>query len=162
MELVVDKLVKELETFARTNSSDGGIEDILTIESIYWGDPGILPVYNYPTFLVQPVRDVPLSETTGYEIRNLEVLITCAIDFREYFEVDTDEATGDRKLVQTALALNRWLRKTANRRLDGEAGNVREVAINTTAYIPEMRGEVVTKTAQLTLIVTKQYQRVER
>lgn len=159
MELVVDKLVRELETLSETPVNDGGIAEILKIESVYFGDPGIIPVWLYPAILVQPIRDAPVSETTGYEVRSLEVLISLIIDSREFFEKDVEEAKGDRKLTQAALAMRKWLRRTANRRLDGEAGNVREVAVDATNYMVEVRGSVIAKSAQLTLAVNKQYQR---
>lgn len=157
MELVIDKLIAELNTFAETSTSDGGISDIIKIESVYFGDPGIIPVWLYPAFLVQPIRDAPVSETTGYEVRNLEVLISLVIDSREFFEKDVQEAKGDRKLTQAAGAMRQWLRRTANRRLDGEAGNVREVSVADTNYMVEVRGQVIAKSAQLTLTVNKQY-----
>jgi hypothetical protein len=159
MEQVIDKLRSELTTLSETSESDGGIAEILAIQSIYFGDPGIIPVWLYPAILVQPIRDAPVSETTGYEIRNLEVLISLIIDSREFFEKDVEEAKGDRKLTQAALAMRKWLRRTANRRLDGEAGNVREVAVDATNYMVEVRGSVIAKSAQLTLAVNKQYQR---
>lgn len=157
MEAVVDKLIEELETFSNTSSADGGIEDIIKIEAVYFGDPGIIPQWLYPAILVQPIRDAPVSETTGYEIRNLEVLISLIIDSREFFEKDVEEAKGDRKLTQAAGAMRQWLRRTANRQLDGEAGKVREVAIDATNYMVEVRGSVIAKSAQLTLTANKQY-----
>lgn len=161
MELVIDKVLRELRTFAETPVEDGGMSEVMDIEAFYFGDPGILPVYNYPAFLVQPIRDVPESETTGYEIRNLEVLISLVIDAREFFDKDTEEATGDRQLVQAALALRKWLRTVANRHLDGEAGNVREVTVSDTNYMVEARTPVIAKSAQLTLTVNKQYAKVK-
>lgn len=159
MEQVIDKLRNELTVLSETPESEGGIAEILGIQSIYFGDPGIIPVWLYPAILVQPIRDAPVSETTGYEIRNLEVLISLIIDSREFFEKDVEEAKGDRKLTQAAMAMRKWLRRTANRRLDGEAGNVREVAVDATNYMVEVRGSVIAKSAQLTLTVNKQYQR---
>jgi|SRR5687768_18314672 len=157
MEQVVDKVIRELDIFRQASQVDGGIAGIMDIEAIYFGDPGILPVYNYPAFTVQPLRDAPDSETTGYEIRNLEVLITLVIDAREFFDKDVEEATGDRKLVQVAFALRRWLRSVANRQLDGEAGPVREVVVSDTNYVAEARDPVIAKSAQVTLMVNKQY-----
>lgn len=157
MEIVVDKVISELTLLSETSSSDGGIADILKVESVYFGDPGIIPVWLYPAILVQPIRDAPVSETTGYEIRNLEVLISLIIDSREFFEKDAEEAKGDRKLTQAAGAMRQWLRRVANRRLDGEAGSVREVAVDATNYMVEVRGQVIAKSAQLTLTVNKQY-----
>src|SRR5574338_298806 len=142
MELVVDKLISELNSFAETSSADGGIADIIKVESVYFGDPGIIPVWLYPAILVQPIRDAPVSETTGYEIRNLEVLISLIIDSREFFDKNVEEAKGDRQLTEAAGAMRRWLRSVANRRLDGEAGQVREVAVDATNYAVEVRGSV--------------------
>ncbi len=159
MEAVIDKLRSELTALSEASESDGGIAEILEIQSIYYGDPGIIPVWLYPAILVQPISDAPVSETTGYEVRNLQVLISLVIDSREFFEKDVEEAKGDRKLTQAALAMRKWLRRTANRRLDGEAGNVREVAVDATNYMVEVRGSVIAKSAQLTLAVNKQYQR---
>ena len=82
MEEVIDSIVAQLGTFKNTLSSGGGCLDILPIEAVYWGDPGVIPVNSYPCFTVQPVRDVPNIETTGYEVRDLEVLITLPISCR--------------------------------------------------------------------------------
>jgi hypothetical protein len=159
MEQVVDKIIAELNSIAETPVADGGIAEILKIESVYYGDPGIIPVWLYPAILEQPIRDAPLSETTGYEIRNLEILISLIINSTEFFEKDVEEAKGDRKLTQAADAIRKWLRRVANRRLDGEAGNVREVAVDATNYMVEVRGSVIAKSAQITLTVNKQYEK---
>jgi hypothetical protein len=157
MEAVTDKLIAELKTFSETAQEDGGLVGILDIQSIYFGDPGIIPVYLYPAIFVQPMRDDPVGETTGYEIRGLEILLSLEIDAREFFDMTVEEAKGDRQLTQAATAMRKWLRRVANRRLDGEAGNVREVAIDNIAYNPAARGTVITKSAQLTAAVNKQY-----
>jgi hypothetical protein len=160
MELVTDKLISELNDWSTKPQADGGIADILKIESVYFGDPGIIPVWLYTAIMVQPIVDDPASETTGYEIRNLELLITLVINSTEFFDKDVEEATGDRKLVQAAGSMRAWLRRVANRRLDGEAGNVREVVVDATRYMVEVRGSVIAKSAQLTLTVNKQYDKV--
>ena len=159
MELVVDKLIAELNALSETPVDNGGIAEIFKIESVYFGDPGVIPVWLYPAILVQPIRDAPVSETTGYEVRSLEVLISLVIDSREFFEKDVEEAKGDRKLTQAAGAMRQWLRSVANRRLDGQAGNVREVSVADTNYMVEVRGSVIAKSAQLTLNVNKQYEK---
>jgi hypothetical protein len=158
MEQVVDKLVAELNTFKATASASGGCSDVLNIEAVYWGDPGLIPSELYPCFTVEPVRDAPEKETTGYEIRDLVVTITVLIDLREYFDSSVDEAEGDRKLVQTMSLLQRWLRRTANRQMDGLAG-VREVKVSSTDYNGQVRGSVIAKTAQVSLTVNRQYSR---
>jgi hypothetical protein len=158
MEEVTDKLVSELGLFKDADSADGGCADILTIEAVYFGDPGVIPVNSYPCFTVQPEMDEPDSETTGYEVRNLRILITLLIDAREYFNASVEEASGDRKLVQTMGLLRAWLRRTANRRMDGLTG-VREVAISRTDYLVQVRDDVVAKSAQTNVTVNRQYRR---
>lgn len=158
MEQVTDKIVSELILFKDTDSADGGCRDTMTIEAVYFGDPGVIPVNSYPCFTVQPEQDVPVSETTGYEVRDLRLLVTLLIDAREFFNADVNEATGDRQLVRTMGLLRKWLRRTANRRLDGMDG-VREVAIDSTDYLVQVRDDVVAKSAQINVTVNRQYRR---
>ncbi len=158
MEAVVDKIVSEITLFTETPSVDGGCSDIITIASVYWGDPGILPVNAYPAFTVQPVRELEDIETTGYEVMNLDVLITLLVDSREYWNADVIEASGDRKMTQVMQNLRRWFRKDSNRSLDGMAG-IREVRTSATDYLVQVRDSVVAKSAQVTLTVNQQYQR---
>lgn len=158
MEQVTDKLIAELTLFKDADAVDGGCADIMTIEAVYFGDPGVIPVNSYPCFTVQPVQDTPQEETTGYEVRDLTVLITLLIDAREYFNADALEANGDRKLVQTMGNLRAWLRRTANRRMDGLAG-VREVKVTSTEYLVQVRDSVVAKSAQVSVTVNRQYAR---
>jgi len=158
MEEVVDVIVSELTSLKDTTSANGGCSDIMTIEAVYWGDPGIIPVNSYPCFTVQPVRDLPDIETTGYEVRDLEVLITLLIDSREYWDATVLEATGDRQLVQVMEKVRNWFRTDTNRSLGGLMGT-REVRASTTDYMVQVRGSVLAKSAQVTLTVNKQRQR---
>lgn len=158
MEAVVDKIIEELTTFKDTDFADGGCADILGIEAIYFGDPGVIPVNSYPCFTVQPDRDIPEAETTGYEMRDHTILVTLLIDSREYWNADVLEATGDRKMVQVMENLRRWFRRKANRSLDGLSG-VREVGVSTTDYFISVRDSVIAKSAQITLTVNRQYSR---
>jgi hypothetical protein len=160
VEQVVDAIIAELQTLVETDSLGGGISDILTVEDIYWGDPGILPVNSYPAFLVQPVRDLPDIETTGYEVRDLEVLVTLLIDSRSYWDASASEATGDRKMTQVMEKVRNWFRTDSNRSLDGLDG-VREVVATNTDYMIQVRGSVIAKSAQVTLTINKQRGRVE-
>lgn len=158
MEEVTDKLVAELTLFKDATSEDGGCSDILTIEAVYFGDPGVIPVNSYPCFTVQPEQDVPVSETTGYEVRDLRLLITLLIDAREFFDASVLEATGDRQIVKTMGLMRKWLRRTANRQLDGLEG-VREVQIASTDYLVQVRDDVIAKSAQTNVTVNRQYRR---
>jgi hypothetical protein len=155
MEAVIDKVVSELTTFKDTDSADGGCSDIMTIEAVYFGDPGVIPVNSYPCFVVQPVRDRPDIETTGYEVRDLEILVSLLIDAREFFDATPLEATGDRAMVQVIERVRRWFRRDSNRSLDGLSG-VREVKVTAADYNVQVRGGVIAKAAQVTLIVNQQ------
>lgn len=155
MEDVVDAIVAELELFKDTTSASGGCSDIMTIEAVYWGDPGIIPVNSYPCFTVQPVQDLPDIETTGYEVRDLQILITLLIDSREYWDATVLEVTGDRKLVQVMEKVRNWFRTDHNRSLSGLVGT-REVKASATDYMVQVRGSVLAKSAQVTLTVNKQ------
>lgn len=158
MESVVDAIVAELTLLKDTASADGGCADIMTIEAVYWGDPGIIPVNSYPCFTVQPVQDLPDIETTGYEVRDLQVLITLLIDSRAYWDATVLEATGDRQLVQVMEKVRNWFRTDHNRSLSGLAGT-REVKASATDYMVQVRGSVLAKSAQVTLTVNKQRMR---
>jgi len=158
VESVVDAIVSQLEILKDTSASAGGCADIIEIEAVYWGDPGIIPVNSYPAFLVQPVRDLPDIETTGYEVRDLEVLITLVIDSRPYWDASVLEATADRKMVQTMEKVRNWFRTDHNRHLSGLAG-IREVKASATDYMVQVRGSVIAKSAQVTLAVNKQRMR---
>jgi hypothetical protein len=156
LEETVDALIEVVTAWSEAMSADGGIADVMTVNSIYWGDPGQLPQYAYPSVYVQPTRDEPDIETTGYEVVNLSILIGIMIDAREFFDASVEEATGDRNLTRAAASLRRWLRRETNRTLDG---SIRELKVLITDYVPEVRGEVIVKSAQLSLVVNTQYQR---
>lgn len=156
METITDKLISEVDAWKDAMASDGGVADVLPIASVYFGDPGVLPTYAYPAVTVLGTRDAPESETTGYEVVDLTFLVSIMIDAREFFNASVEEATGDRMLVRAASSLRRWLRRESNRTLDG---TVRDVKVLTTQYAPEVRGEVIVKSAQLTLVVQTQYPR---
>lgn len=158
MEDVIDKIVAELEAIAAADDADGGIYDIFPDAVVYFGDPGVIPVNSYPCLLAQPVRDLPEKETTGYEVRNLEVLITLLIDAREYFDAEPLEATGDRKMVQAMERVRNWFRRDSKRSLDELAG-VREVKATAAEYNVQVRGGVIAKAAQVTLLVNQQRSR---
>jgi len=159
MEQVIDKIIEILNTFTTTTAANGGCSNVLQVEAIYFGDPGIIPAQLYHCITVDPVMDTPVSENTGYEIRDHEVQITLLVDSREYFDAGVDEASGDRKMVTVMQALRSYLRQTHNRTLGGLSG-VREVVVSETDYMVQVRGSVIAKSARITLAVNKQYSRV--
>lgn len=158
MEAVIDKFIEEIKKFKDLPYDEGGCQDVLDVEAIFFGDPGVISADLYPCFTVEATRDTPVSETTGYEVRDLTVTIAAVIDARSYFNASVEEASGDRELVRTMGNLRRWLRGTANRQLDGLAG-VREVTIQGTDYRGEIRDSVIAKAASITVVVNKSYPR---
>ena len=159
MESVIDYIVADLREFAAAESADGGIADIVDDDVVvFWGDPGIISVANYPCFTVAPERGVARDGTTATENRDLTVLITFLIDGREFFELDPEEATGDRTLVRVADALEARYVSKAKTLLDHMSG-VRNASVSGTQYTPQPRGSVFAKSAELTLTVNKSRQR---
>lgn len=159
MESIIDWVVADLTTFAQAESADGGIADIVEDDIVvFWGDPGIIAVTNYPCFTVAPQRGSPTGGTTATENRDLTVLITFLIDGREYFETAPEEASGDRTLVKVADALEARYLSKAKTLLDGMSG-VRNAQVSGTQYTPQPRGSVFAKSAELTLTVNKSRQR---
>lgn len=161
MEAVIDFITADLAAFASADDADGGIKDIVEDDIVvFWGDPGIIAVQNYPCFTVEPVDGKPTGGTTARENRDLTVLITFLIDAREYWEVDSPaEATGDRTIARVADRLeSRYIAK-AKSLLDGLSG-VRSVSVSGTSYTPQPRGAVFAKSAELTLTVNRSRSRL--
>lgn len=161
MEAVIDFITTDLAAFSDANDADGGIKDIVGDDIVvFWGDPGIIAVQNYPCFTVEPVDGKSAGGTTARENRDLVVLITFLIDAREFFDVESpSEATGDRTLTRVADRLeSRYIAK-AKSLLDGMNG-VRSVSVSGTSYTPQPRGAVFAKSAELTLTVNRSRSRL--
>lgn len=156
MESVISFVVDDLKAFAEAADADGGIADIVNDDIVvFWGDPGIIAVQNYPCFTVEAVNGNPVGGSTGAEFRELTVLITFLIDAREYWDAATpDEATGDRTLVRVADRLEARYARKAKSLLDHMTG-VRSASVSGTQYTPQPRGSVFAKSAELTLTVNK-------
>ena len=164
MEAVIDWVVDELSTFSAASEADGGIADavhesgVTETLPVFWGDPGVIAVTNYPCWTVAPMRGQPMGGTTGTVKRDLSVLITFLIDGREYFELDPEEANGDRLLVRVADRLETWMERKTKSRLDGLPG-VHSAEVSGTEYTPQPRGSVFAKSAELVLTVNRSRQR---
>jgi hypothetical protein len=156
MEAVVDKLITEVEAINALDEADGGIADILPIQAIYFGDPGLIPVSLFPAVTVEPDEDSDQTQTTGYDTLALTISVSFYLDARAYFEAGPDEALGDRKLVQAAAQMRRWLQRIEKRRLDGE---VLDVKVTQVEYRKTYKGDVPVKVARLALLVRKNYPR---
>ena len=156
MEEIIDRLINEIRAMMGLTRTDGGLSDVLEVKAVYFGDPGIIPQSLMPCVLVEPNLESPDGETTSYDKRTLDVSISVMIDAREFFNVDTDEAMGDRKLVQSAELIARWFRTKDNRQLNGL---VNDIAVNDTTYDIQDRGNAIVKTARVNLQVMKAFTR---
>ena len=156
MEAVIDFITNDLKTFAELPDAEGGIADIVEDDIVvFWGDPGVIAVGNYPCFTVEPVSGNPRGGTTATENRDLTVLVSFLIDGREFWDAESpEEATGDRTLTRVADRLeSRYIGK-AKSLLDGLPG-VRSVSVSGTQYTPQPRGMVFAKSAEMTLTVQR-------
>lgn len=157
MEALVDAVIEEVREITEKPSAEGGISDILEIQAIYFGDPGVIPVSLYPCATVEPDDDSPQDETTGYDTRVLRVVVSFHIDARNYFDVGADEAMGDRILVQAASLLRAHFSKRTVRNKDTKW---RDVRVLDTEYRVRNRETAIAKSARTVLLVRKNYQRV--
>lgn len=156
MEDIINAVIAEVEAFAQTQSEDGGCADILQLNAVYFGDPGIVPVRMYPCAMVDASSETPISESTGHDRRKLSLIVSLNIDAREYFDKDADEALGDRALVRASFALGRWFRRREARTL---GGLVLDTKVEDIDFTPIQRGPVITKSSRTTLVIDRTYPR---
>ena len=154
MEDTLDRIISELEALVATDE----FKDIMEIQSIYWGDPGLVSVDEYPYLYVEPNVDNPISSTAGragYDVRDLTVSVGLVINASDFFDPAVDEVSGSRAQVR-AMAL---IRKLFARLSKSSLGSptTRSVKVNATNYVPDMRNAVFVRVALTTLVVQKQY-----
>jgi hypothetical protein len=68
------------------------------------------------------------------------------------------DLAGSRELVEASGKLRTWLRRLGKRRLDGLA---RSLVVQSTNFVPDVRGDAFVRSAVTTLVVKKQYQHSE-
>jgi hypothetical protein len=156
MEEVVDRIIAEIKAMIALPKTSDGIADVIEIKDVYFGDPGVIPQSLMPAIIVEPKSEVPTAETTGYDRRSINVDIMLMIDARQYFEVDSSEAIGDRILVQSAELIARWFRMKDKRQLDGL---VIDTVVLDTTYDVEPRGNAIVKTGRVSLMISKGFAR---
>jgi hypothetical protein len=156
MEQVIDRLIAEIKAMIALPRSSDGISDVLEVKDVYFGDPGVIPQSLMPAIIVEPKSESPDAETTGYDRRSLNVDILLMIDARQFFELDSSEAIGDRTLVQSAELIARWFRQKDKRQLDGLV--IDTIVVDTT-YDVEPRGNAIVKTGRVSLMISKGFAR---
>lgn len=157
MEQVVDKIIEELETL---RASDEFINAINVPSEVKWDDPLVVTIDEYPYIYVSPISEEPVSETAGkagYDVRRLTIQIGIVVNSADYFDPLAPEVPGSRPLVQAATLIRSRLRSLSKRRLDGLAG-VRNVVVQGTGFLPDLRNAVFVRVALTTITVERQYQ----
>ncbi len=161
MEQVIDKLIEEMEYLRVTDSEDGGLVGIIDIRTeTKFDDPGIVLVDEYPYIYVAAISDAPNIETlgrSGYDTRSLTIMVTICVNASDYFDPSVSEAPGARVLIQAMAKVRAHLRRLAKRNLDFSAGQVRNVIVASTNYVPDLRGDAFVRMAATTLVIDKQY-----
>lgn len=160
MEEIIDRIIDELTVFAQTDGSTG-LADFLPVTDVKFDDPGLVLVQEYPYIYVGPVTDEPQSETAGkagYDVRRYYINACIVINQSDYFDASVSELSGSRELVRAGTRLRRWLRRLDKRTLDGLARNL---IVQSTNYVPDMRDGTFVRMAVTTLIVEVQDQNEE-
>jgi len=160
MELILDKLVADLQNLADTLYADGGFSDEMPLESyVYWGEaPSTLGIEEYPLLEVVPVTSEPAGGTTGNVNRALTIRVTLLYDPVPFYDAsETAEATASRETVRTMDSIEQYLEKTTKMQLDGLA---RSAVVGATEYASLLpRGTVNMRSASATINVEIQRQR---
>jgi len=155
MEEVIDKLVEEVTALAQDE-----LADFLPLTDVKWDDPGLVLIDEYPYAFVAPVVDEPKLETVGragYDVRSLVISIVFVINQSDYFDPLVSEVSGSRELVRASGLLRAHLRRLGKRQLDGLSG-VRNLTVQSTNFVPDVRGDAFVRSAVTTLVVERQYQ----
>jgi len=153
MEQTLDIIISELESLVATDE----FKDIMEIQSIYWGDPGLVSVDEYPYLYVEPNVDNPISSTAGragYDVRDLTVSVGLVINASDFFDPAVDEVSGSRAQVRAMALIRKLFARLSKSSLGGTS---RSVKVNSTNYVPDMRNQVFIRVALTTLVVQKQY-----
>jgi hypothetical protein len=153
MEQAIDTIISELTTLIATVE----FENIMEIQSVYWGDPGLVSVDEYPYLYVEPNVDNPISSTAGragYDVRDLTISVGLVVNASDFFDPSVDEVSGSRAQVRAMALIRKLFARLSKASLGGTA---RSVSVNSTNYVPDMRNQVFVRVALTTLVVQKQY-----
>ncbi len=162
MEEVIDALIAELNTMNELDSSEGGFSDFLYFHDIKFDDPGLVLVEEYPYAFVAPVSDDTERETVGLagtDRRRLFINIVFVVNTADFFDPEVSEASGTRELIRASSKLRAWLRRFSKRHL--LVPGMTNLVVQSTSFVPDIRGDAFVRTAVTTLYVDRQYQHTE-
>jgi hypothetical protein len=153
VEDAVDRIISELKALIATDE----FEDIMEIQSVWWGDPSVTSIDEYPYLYVEPNVDTPVSSTAGkagYDVRDLIISVGLVVNASDHFDPSVDEVPGSRAQVRAMALIRKLFARLSKSSLGGTS---RSVKINSTNYVPDMRNNVFVRVALTTLAVQKQY-----
>lgn len=160
MEQVIDKLISEMDALAAT----ADFRNVMDLRAdCHFDDPGLVMHNEYPYMYVAPLSDSPGGETmglTGYDIRTMTLQIGVVVDVADFFDATVSELPATRELVQASALIRKRLRQLSKRTLDGLSG-VRNVSVEQTNYVPDLRENTFVRVAVTTITVERQYQHEE-
>jgi len=159
LEEVIDKIISDLGEMALLEYDDGGFLEDLPLVTIFFGDPGLIPVSDFPCAYVEPILDDPEQRTTGTDRRSFTIDVSLLIDVRDHDTDEDDESFGSRALVRASYQLRKWYEKRSNLTLEGLAG-VNDVSVRETRFVRAKRGTIWAKEAVTTLVIRKTSNRV--
>jgi hypothetical protein len=157
VELVTDRIIAELKALIITDE----FHDIMDVQSVYFGDPALVSIDEYPYIYVDPVVDTPVSSTAGkagWDVRDLTIAVGLVVNASDHFDPSVDEVPGVRAQVRAMALIRKLFARLSKTTLDN---SVRRVQINSTNYVPDMRNNVFVRVALTTLVVQKQYDHEE-
>lgn len=158
MEQVVDALITELNSLSTDATFIDALNGPLGAE-VKFDDPGMVGTFEYPYMYVAPVSDAPLLETAGlagYDVRELTIQIGIVVNASDYFNPEVSELPASRELVAASGLVRARLRRLGKRTLGDPA--VRNLVVQQTDYVPDLREDVFVRVAVTTITVEKQYQ----
>lgn len=160
MEQIIDKLIEEMDSLAATED----FRNVMDLgASCHFDDPGLVMHNEYPYMYVAPLVDAPKGETvgrTGYDIRIMTLQIGVVVDVADFFDATVSELPATRELVQVSALIRKRLRRLGKRTLDDLSG-VRNVSVEQTNYVPDLRENTFVRVAVTTITVERQYQHEE-
>lgn len=162
MEEVLDAVIAQLNIIKDRDYSEAGFFDQIDLaDDIWFDDPGILPVTSYPFMFVEPRTESKVNETTSTIERTLTLRIGLVVDPREFYDpTEVTETTASREMIRTMSAIRRHFERTSLRTPNGLAENTTGLEVGDTEYEQQLRGDVYSRSATITLNVRKKYPRL--
>src|SRR6187399_3628070 len=100
----------------------------MEVDDVFFGDPGIVQVDQYPYIFVEPNVDNPISSTAGkagYDIRELTVSVGLVVNASDFFDPTVSEVSGLRDLVRAMALIRKLFARLSKTTFDGTVRSVK-------------------------------------